>query len=146
MAKRGKGEDELVLMPLGGMGEIGMNAYAYGLGTEGRRKWILVDLGVKFGDEFDPGIDVILPDVTFLESERKNLLGLFITHGHEDHLGAVPWLWPRLRCPVYCTPFAAELLKRKLAEAGLLGEVPLRVIPLGGRARRWVTSMLNMSP
>jgi ribonuclease J len=119
-------------MPLGGMGEIGMNAYAYGLGAEGRRKWILVDLGVKFGDEFDPGIDVILPDVTFLESERKNLLGLFITHGHEDHLGAVPWLWPRLRCPVYCTPFAAELLKRKLAEAGLLGEVPLRVIPLGG--------------
>jgi ribonuclease J len=135
MAKRGKGEDELVLMPLGGMGEIGMNAYAYGLGTEGRRKWILVDLGVKFGDEFDPGIDVILPDVTFLESERKNLLGLFITHGHEDHLGAVPWLWPRLRCPVYCTPFAAELLKRKLAEAGLLGEVPLRVIPLGGREK-----------
>jgi ribonuclease J len=132
MAKRGKGESELVLMPLGGMGEIGMNAYAYGLGAEGRRKWILVDLGVKFGDEFDPGIDVILPDVTFLESERKNLLGLFITHGHEDHLGAVPWLWPRLRCPVYCTPFAAELLKRKLAEAGLLGEVPLRVIPLGG--------------
>jgi ribonuclease J len=135
MAKRGKGESELVLMPLGGMGEIGMNAYAYGLGAEGRRKWILVDLGVKFGDEFDPGIDVILPDVTFLESERKNLLGLFITHGHEDHLGAVPWLWPRLRCPVYCTPFAAELLKRKLAEAGLLGEVPLRVIPLGGREK-----------
>lgn len=135
MAKRGKGESELVLMPLGGMGEIGMNAYAYGLGTEGRRKWILVDLGVKFGDEFDPGIDVILPDVTFLESERKNLLGLFITHGHEDHLGAVPWLWPRLRCPVYCTPFAAELLKRKLAEAGLLGEVPLRVLPLGGREK-----------
>jgi ribonuclease J len=124
-----------VLMPLGGMGEIGMNAYAYGLGNEGRRKWILVDLGVKFGDEFDPGIDVILPDVTFLETERKNLLGLFITHGHEDHLGAVPWLWPRLRCPVYCTPFAAELLKRKLAEAGLLGEVPLRVMPLGGREK-----------
>jgi ribonuclease J len=135
MAKRGKSESDFVLMPLGGMGEIGMNAYAYGLGNEGRRKWILVDLGVKFGDEFDPGIDVILPDVTFLETERKNLLGLFITHGHEDHLGAVPWLWPRLRCPVYCTPFAAELLKRKLAEAGLLGEVPLRVMPLGGREK-----------
>ena len=133
MARRGKADSELVLMPLGGMGEIGMNAYAYGYGPEGRRKWILVDLGVKFGDELDPGIDVILPDTSYLDTEARNLLAIFLTHAHEDHLGAVPWLWPRLRCPVYCTPFAAELLKRKLAEAGLLGEVPLRVVPLGGR-------------
>ncbi|MGB7204577.1 MAG: ribonuclease J [Anderseniella sp.] len=119
-------------MPLGGMGEIGMNAYAYGYGSASRRKWIMVDCGVKFGDEMDPGIDVILPDTRYLEAERKSLLGIFLTHGHEDHLGAVAWLWPQLRCPVYCTPFAAELLKRKLAEAGLLGEVPLRVVPLGG--------------
>jgi ribonuclease J len=133
MAKRGKSESELRADAPGRHGRDRHERLCiWAWSNEGRRKWILVDLGVKFGDEFDPGIDVILPDVTFLESERKNLLGLFITHGHEDHLGAVPWLWPRLRCPVYCTPFAAELLKRKLAEAGLLGEVPLRVIPLGG--------------
>ncbi len=135
MARREKADSELVLMPLGGMGEIGMNAYAYGLGPASRRKWILVDCGVKFGDELDPGIDVILPDVSYLEGEQRNLLALFLTHAHEDHLGAVSWLWPRLRCPVYCTPFAAELLKRKLNEAGLLGEVPLRVVPLGGREK-----------
>jgi ribonuclease J len=135
MARRDKADSELVLMPLGGMGEIGMNAYAYGFGPASRRKWILVDCGVKFGDELDPGIDVILPDVSYLEGEQRNLLALFLTHAHEDHLGAVSWLWPRLRCPVYCTPFAAELLKRKLNEAGLLGEVPLRVVPLGGREK-----------
>ncbi len=135
MARRSKADSDLVLLPLGGMGEIGMNAYAYGLGPENHRKWILVDCGVKFGDELDPGIDVILPDASYLESEKRNLLALFLTHAHEDHLGAVSWLWPRLRCPVYCTPFAAELLKRKLNEAGLLGEVPLRVVPLGGREK-----------
>ena len=132
MTGKNKRGAELVLMPLGGMREIGMNAYAYGYGSASRRKWIMVDCGVKFGDEMDPGIDVILPDTRYLEAERKSLLGIFLTHGHEDHLGAVAWLWPQLRCPVYCTPFAAELLKRKLAEAGLLGEVPLRVVPLGG--------------
>ncbi len=134
MAGRRKPGGELVLLPMGGMGEIGMNAYAYGLGSSARRKWILVDCGVKFGDERDPGIDVILPDVRYLANEARNLLGIFLTHGHEDHIGAVTWLWPQLRCPVYCTPFTAELLKRKLAEAGLLGEVPLRVVPLGGTA------------
>ncbi len=135
MAGQKKLDNELVLLPLGGMGEIGMNAYAYGLGPASRRKWIIVDLGVKFGDEMDPGIDVILPDTTYLEAVRKDLLAIFVTHAHEDHIGAIPWLWPRLRCPVYCTPFAAELLKRKLSEAGLLGEVPLRVVPLGGREK-----------
>lgn len=132
MTGRKKPGAELVLLPMGGMGEIGMNAYAYGLGTGAKRKWILVDCGVKFGDERDPGIDVILPDISYLESQAKNLLGIFLTHGHEDHIGGIAWLWPQLRCPVYCTPFAAELVKRKLAEAGLLGEVPLRVVPVGG--------------
>ena len=132
MTGRKKPGAELVLLPMGGMGEIGMNAYAYGLGTAAKRKWILVDCGVKFGDERDPGIDVILPDISYLESQAKNLLGIFLTHGHEDHIGGIAWLWPQLRCPVYCTPFAAELVKRKLAEAGLLGEVPLRVVPVGG--------------
>ncbi len=132
MTGRKKPGAELVLLPMGGMGEIGMNAYAYGLGTPARRKWILVDCGVKFGDERDPGIDVIVPDLSYLQDQARNLLGLFLTHGHEDHIGAIAWLWPQLRCPVYCTPFAAELVKRKLDEAGLLGDVPLRVVPLGG--------------
>jgi ribonuclease J len=93
----------------------------------------MVELGVKFGDERDPGIDVILPDTAFIEAERRNLLGIVITHAHEDHMGAVPWLWRRLRAPVYCTPFAAELLKGKLKEAGLLDEVKLNVVPMGAR-------------
>ena len=128
-----KRPSELVFLPLGGAGEIGMNMYLYGLGRGSRRKWLMVDCGVKFGDERDPGIDVMVPDTTFIESERHNLLGIVLTHAHEDHLGAVAWLWPRLQAPVYCTPFAAELLKGKLEEAGLLNAVPLRVQPMGAR-------------
>lgn len=124
---------DLVFLPLGGAGEIGMNLYLYGLGDGRRRLWLMVDLGVKFGDERDPGIDIILPDTSFIESERRNLVGIVLTHAHEDHMGAVPWLWPRLRAPVYCTPFCAELLKGKLQEAGLLGEVKLNVVPMGAR-------------
>jgi ribonuclease J len=125
--------NELVLLPLGGMGEIGMNSYAYGLGPPNDRQWILVDLGVKFGEETEPGIDIVLPDLAFLEANRARLAAIVLTHAHEDHLGALPWLWPRLRKPVYCTPFAAEVLRLKLGEAGLLDEVPIRVIPLSGR-------------
>lgn len=128
-----KPQDHLVYVPLGGAGEIGMNMYLYGIGKGKRRKWIMVDCGVKFGDERDPGIDVIVPDISFIEKNKKDLLGIIITHGHEDHLGAVAWLWPRLQAPVYCTPFAAELLKNKLAEKNLLDDTPLRVQPLGGR-------------
>ncbi len=125
--------NELVFVPLGGAGEIGMNCYLYGLGDGKRRLWLMVELGVKFGDERDPGIDVILPDTAFIEAERRNLLGIVITHAHEDHMGAVPWLWRKLRAPVYCTPFAAQLLKGKLIEAGLLDEVKLNVVPMGAR-------------
>lgn len=124
---------ELVLLPLGGMGEIGMNCYAYGLGPPNDRQWIIVDLGVKFGEETEPGIDIVLPDLAFLEVNRDRLVGIVLTHAHEDHLGALPWLWPRLRKPVYCTPFAAEVLRLKLGEAGLLDEVPIKVMPLSGR-------------
>jgi ribonuclease J len=125
--------NELVFLPLGGAGEIGMNLYLYGLDDGRRRQWIMVDLGVKFGDERDPGIDVILPDTQFIEAERRNLLGIVLTHAHEDHMGAVPWLWPRLRAPVFCTPFAAALVQGKLKEAGLLDEVKLNVVPMGAR-------------
>lgn len=125
--------NDLVFLPLGGTGEIGMNCYCYGMGPADDRHWLMVDLGVKFGDEYDPGIDVILPDVSFIASDKRNLVGLVLTHAHEDHLGAVAWLWPQLRCPVYCTPFAAQILALKLKEAGLEEEVPVKVMPAGSR-------------
>ena len=92
-----RGRSELVLLPLGGIGEIGMNCYLYGIGEERSRKWIMVDLGVKFGDDRDPGIDLILPDISFIAQTPPDLLGIVLTHAHEDHIGALPWLWRRLR-------------------------------------------------
>lgn len=125
--------NEFVFLPLGGTGEIGMNCYCYGAGPADERHWLMVDLGVKFGDEQDPGVDVILPDVGFIAAEKQRLHGLVLTHAHEDHLGAVAWLWPQLECPVYCTPFAAQILALKLKEAGLDEEVPVKVMPVGSR-------------
>ncbi|MBZ6074975.1 ribonuclease J [Microvirga puerhi] len=111
-------QDELVFLPLGGLGEIGMNAALYGFGPEMNRQWILVDCGMGFGGEENlPGIDVVYPDLRFIEEERHNLLGIFITHAHEDHIGALVEMWPRLRAPVYVTRFAAGLLEtRRLNE------------------------------
>ncbi len=123
--------DELIFLPLGGAGEIGMNLNLYGYGG----KWIMVDLGITFADETTPGIDIITPDPSFITERRDDLLGIILTHAHEDHLGAVPYLWPELGCPVYATPFAATVLEGKLEERGLLDEVPLHRVPLGGRLR-----------
>ena len=131
--RRAQLPDELVFLPLGGTGEIGMNCYAYGYGSTDDRHWLMVDLGVKFGEETDPGIDVVLPDVGFITAEKSRLHGLVITHAHEDHLGAVAWLWPQLECPVYCTPFAAQILALKLKEAGLDEQVPVKVMPVGSK-------------
>ena len=125
--------DELVFLPLGGSGEIGMNLNVYGYGPEDDRQWIVVDLGVTFGDERTPGVDLIMPDPAFLEDRRNELIAIVLTHAHEDHIGAVAHLWPRLRCPVYATPFTANLVKAKLIEAGLEHEVPLNIVPLGSR-------------
>ena len=119
--------DELVFVPLGGAGEIGMNLNLYGIDG----KWLMVDCGITFADETLPGIDIILPDPGFIAERREDLVALVLTHAHEDHLGAVHHLWPRLRCPVYATPFTAAILTRKLDEAGLTAEVPLHVVPLG---------------
>ncbi len=134
-AKRQKTADgELVFAALGGLGEIGMNAYLYGVGPEDAREWLMVDLGMTFPEgEDDPGIDVILPDLRFIEEERSTLKGLVITHAHEDHIGAVIELWPRLNVPVYATPFTAGMLKSKLAEYGGRLKIPIREIPLDGR-------------
>jgi len=125
---------EFVFLPLGGVGEIGMNLYLYGYGRDGAREWLIVDMGVTFGGEAEPGVDVILPDIRFIEEERHNIAGLLLTHAHEDHFGAVIDLWPQLAgVPVYATPFTAEMLKSKLAEIGLVNGFPLQVMPLGDR-------------
>ena len=132
--KRAATEDELVFVALGGLGEIGMNAYLYGLGPSDARQWLMVDCGITFPEgEFDPGIDVILPDLRFIEAERAALAGLVITHAHEDHIGAVLELWPRLRCPVYATPFTAGMLRAKRDEYGGARDMQVKIIPAGGR-------------
>ena len=126
--------DELTFAPLGGVGEIGMNLSVYGVGNRQQRSLMAVDLGVSFGSEDHlPGIDLIMPDITFLEKERKNLLGIVLTHAHEDHFGAMIDLWPRLRVPVYATPFCAALLEAKCESERDAPEIPVRIIPPGGR-------------
>lgn len=121
-------EDALWLLPLGGSGEIGMNMNLYG--TAG--KWLMVDCGVMFADETTPGIDIITPDASFIIERRDDLLGIVVTHAHEDHFGAIDRLWTRLRCPVYATPFAAALLRNKFDQADILNDVRLIEIPVGG--------------
>ncbi|MFN0217416.1 MAG: ribonuclease J [Hyphomicrobium sp.] len=128
-----KGGDELAFMALGGLGEIGMNVYLYGFGPEGARQWLMVDLGITFPGEAEPGADVVLPDLRFIIAERKSLAGLVLTHAHEDHIGAVIDLWPSLGCPIYATPFTAGMLKSKLGEYGRNLAMPITVVPLGGR-------------
>src|ERR1700754_570756 len=125
---------DLVFAPLGGVGEIGMNLAVYGLGDGSkRRQWIAVDLGVAFAGEDLPGIDLIFPDIRFLVEERKNILGLVLTHAHEDHYGALIDLWPRLNLPVYATPFTAALLEAKRRSEPGAPDIPVTVIPLDGR-------------
>ena len=124
-------QEELVFLPLGGAGEIGMNLNLYGFGPDGNRQWIMVDLGVTFGDESTPGIDLIMADPQYILERTDQLLGLILTHGHEDHIGAVPYLWPELDCPIYATPFTASLVQRKFEEVGIF-DAPLNIIPLGG--------------
>jgi ribonuclease J len=125
---------EFVFMALGGIGEIGMNCYLYGVGPADARQWLMIDLGITFPEgENDPGIDVILPDLRFIEEERGALAGLVLTHAHEDHIGAVIELWPRLRVPIYATPFTAAMLRAKLAEFGGKVQLPIKEVALNSR-------------
>jgi ribonuclease J len=119
---------ELLFLALGGSGEIGMNVNLYG--CDG--KWVMVDLGMTFADPNYPGIDLILPDLSFIEERRKDLLGIVLTHGHEDHIGAIPYLAAELGVPLYATPFTAGLIAGKLEEEGLFGKVKLKIVELGG--------------
>ncbi|HEX3347238.1 MAG TPA: ribonuclease J [Acetobacteraceae bacterium] len=118
---------DLAFLPLGGTGEIGMNLNLYRIGSA----WLAVDCGIGFGGSENPEVDVMMPDPAFIADRRDRLAGLVITHAHEDHIGAVAHLWRSLRCPVYATPFAAAVLRRKLGEVGLLGQVPLKIVPPG---------------
>jgi ribonuclease J len=122
--------NELLFLALGGSGEIGMNVNLYGC----QGKWIMVDLGMTFADPAYPGIDLVLPDLAFIEERREDLLAVVLTHGHEDHIGAIPYLAQDLGVPLYATPFTAGLIAEKLKEEGLEDEVEVRLIDIGGSA------------
>src|SRR5690349_10373580 len=120
--------EELLFCALGGSGEIGMNVNLYGC----RGQWIMVDLGLTFADADYPGIDLILPDLEFIENQQERLAGIVLTHGHEDHIGALPYLSEELKAPLYATPFTAGLIAGKLEEEGLSGKVKLNIVERGG--------------
>src|SRR6476619_7710774 len=120
--------EELLFCALGGSGEIGMNVNLYGC----RGQWIMVDLGLTFADPNYPGIDLILPDLEFIEDQQERLAGVILTHGHEDHIGALPYLAEELKAPLFATPFTAGLIAGKLEEEGLTGHVQLNVVERGG--------------
>jgi ribonuclease J len=130
--KTAEPNDELVFLPLGGSNEIGMNLNCYGYGPPNRRKWIIVDVGVTFGDATTPGVEIIMPDPTFMEDHAKDILGIVLTHAHEDHIGALGWLWPRLKAPLYATPFTAFLIREKLRDQDLENAVEITEVALGG--------------
>jgi ribonuclease J len=125
--------EELVFVALGGIGEIGMNVYLYGLGTANARQWLMVDCGITFPTAAEPGVDIVYPDLRFIEEERQTLAGVLLTHAHEDHFGALAQMWPRLRVPVYGTKFSLALLKGKLQEHGHRDEVPMVEVAQGSR-------------
>jgi len=129
------GKDELVFLPLGGVGEIGMNLALYGMGPAKSRQWLAVDFGVSFAGPDLPGVDLVLPDIRYLEDARTNLLAIVITHAHEDHFGALLDLWPRLRVPVYASPFTAGLLQAKRAAYPGAPEIPIEIVTAGDRVQ-----------
>ena len=122
---------ELVFVPLGGVGEIGMNFALYGFGPPGKREWIVVDVGVTFPDASLPGVDLVLPDTRFIEEQVANLRGIVITHAHEDHYGALHELWPKLKAPVWMTPFAAGLLEAKRQGEANAPKIPVTTYRAG---------------
>ncbi len=127
-------DGQLIFIPLGGVGEIGMNMSLYGVGSEDNREWLMVDCGVTFGDAADtPGVDLIMPETRFIEAERQNLKAIVLTHAHEDHFGALIDLWSRLRVPVIATPFAAGLLKAKLAGEPHAPDIEVKIVKPSGR-------------
>jgi ribonuclease J len=124
-------EDGLYFLPLGGAGEIGMNLYLYGY----KGKWLMVDCGVAFGDAATPGVDLVMADPAFIQERISDLVGIVLTHGHEDHMGALPYLWERFKCPIHATGFTADLVRGKLEDAGLEDDAELKVVKPGRRVK-----------
>ncbi len=127
--------EELIFCPLGGSGEIGGNMNLYAYGKEDNQKWIIVDMGVSFADDSVPGIDLIMPDAGFIIDRKKDLLGIVLTHAHEDHIGAVAHIWPSLKCKIFATPFTAALLLEKFKEKKIDISSFLEVVPLNGKIK-----------
>ena len=125
-------KDELLFCPLGGSGEIGMNMNLFAYGKPGEHKWIMVDIGVTFADDTLPGIDLIYPDPGFIVDKKEDLLGIVLTHAHEDHIGAIAHLWPQLKCKIFATPFTAVLVKEKFKEKHIDVTSYLNIVQLNG--------------
>ena len=128
-------KEELLFCPLGGSGEIGMNMNLYAYGKEDNQKWIIVDLGVTFADDSIPGIDLIMPDPGFIIDKKDDLLGIVLTHAHEDHIGAVAHIWPELKCKLYATPFTAALITEKFKEKKIDVSHYLKIVPLNSKIK-----------
>jgi len=125
-------KEELIFCPLGGSGEIGMNMNLFAYGSEMNQKWIIVDMGVTFADDSIPGVDLIYPDPGFIIDKKDDLLGIVLTHAHEDHIGAISHIWPDLKCNIYATPFTAVLIKEKFKEKKIDITKNLKIVKLNG--------------
>ena len=128
-------KDELIFCPLGGSGEIGGNMNLYAYGKEDEKKWIIVDMGVSFADDSIPGVDLIMPDAGFIIDKKEDLLGIVLTHAHEDHIGAVAHIWPSLKCKIYATPFTAALILEKFKEKKIDISSYLKVVSLNSKIK-----------
>ena len=128
-------KEELLFCPLGGSGEIGMNMNLYAYGKEEDKKWIIVDMGVTFADDSVPGIDLIFPDSGFIQDKKDDLLGIVLTHAHEDHIGAVAHIWPNLKCKMFATPFTAVLIQEKFKEKKIDISNYLEIVPLNSKIK-----------
>jgi len=128
-------KEELLFCPLGGSGEIGMNMNLFAYGKEDNQKWIIVDMGVTFADDSIPGIDLIMPDPGFIIDKKDDLLGVVLTHAHEDHIGAVAHIWPELKCKLYATPFTAALITEKFKEKKIDISSFLKIVPLNSKIK-----------
>jgi ribonuclease J len=126
-------KEELIFCPLGGSGEIGMNMNLYAYGKNNNQKWIIIDMGVTFADDTIPGVDLIMPDPGFIIDKKDDLLGIVLTHAHEDHIGAVAHIWPELKCKLYATPFTAALLNEKFKEKKIDISSFLKIVPLNSQ-------------
>ncbi len=131
-------KEELLFCPLGGSGEIGMNLNLYGYGKPENQKWIIIDVGVTFADDSVPGIDLIYPDPGFIVDKKDDVLGIILTHAHEDHIGAIAHIWPKLKCNIYATPFTAVLVREKFKEKKIDISPNLKIVKLNGK--------LNLDP